>query len=108
MIEQVRERREERTRFDAVRDRLGAVLDAVADGITVQAPDGSVVYANATAVRLIGFESVDELLAAAPGEIVAHFELFDEEGRELPVAALPGRRALQGMSEGPVTVGFRW
>ena len=107
MIEQISERHEGSAAGEAIADRLGAVLDAVADGITVQAPDGRVVYANAMAVQLVGFDSPDELIAAAPAAIVSRFELFDEAGQPLSPALLPGRKALEGIVEPGLTVGFR-
>jgi PAS domain S-box-containing protein len=107
VIEQVEERNEGSAATEAIRARLAAVLDAVADGITVQAPDGNVVYANAMAVRLVGFAASEELLAATPAEILARFELFDAAGLPLPLSALPGRRALEGLTEPAITVGFR-
>lgn len=107
MIEHAAKRSTGSTARAAIADRLGAVLDAVDDGITVQDADGRVVYANATAVQLIGFASPDELVAAAPAEIMSRFELYDERGEALPLTALPGRRALQGITDPAATVGFR-
>jgi len=107
VIEQVRDDLQSALAGGALDDQLGAVLDAVADGVTVQDQRGHVVYANAAAVRLIGFTSTDEVLAATPAEILSRFELFDEAGTRLPVSALPGRRALEGVEEPEATVGFR-
>ncbi|MGE5691182.1 MAG: GAF domain-containing protein [Pseudomonadota bacterium] len=76
--------------------RLDVVLRDVADGITVQGPDGRLQYANDAAARTLGFASADALLAASLEEVVATFELFDENRRPLDVADLPGRRALAG------------
>src|SRR5688572_23332701 len=47
---------------------LPAILDAVADGVTVQEASGRLVYANGTALRMIGFESLAELLSASSAE----------------------------------------
>jgi PAS domain S-box-containing protein len=107
LIERATDRSTGSTARSAIADRLGAVLDSVDDGITVQDLDGRVVYANATAVQLIGFGTPDELIAAEPAEIVSRFELFDEAGAPLPLTALPGRRALHGISEPAATIGFR-
>jgi PAS domain S-box-containing protein len=107
VIEQVRDELRTALAAHGLDGQFGAVLDAVADGVTVQDRSGRVVYANAAAVRLIGFTSSDELLAAAPGEILTRFELFDEAGNRLPVSALPGRRALEGVGKPEATVGFR-
>ena len=45
------------------RDELDFILAGVADGVTAQAPDGSLIYANDAAVATLGFDSNDELLA---------------------------------------------
>lgn len=107
MIDRVDERYEGTAAATAIGGRLGAVLDSVADGITVQDPAGRVVYANAAAMRVIGFDSLAELIAASPAEIVARFDIFDEAGASLPISALPGRLALQGTPEPMATVQFR-
>ena len=43
----------------------------VADAVTAQAPDGALVYANEAAVRMVGYDDVEEMLAAPPGEVAA-------------------------------------
>ncbi len=86
---------------------LPAILDAIADGITVQDSTGRVVYANGTALRMIGFDTLPELLDATSDEILARFDLLDERGELLSPAELPGRLALQGVDVGPVVVGYR-
>ena len=86
---------------------LPAVLDAVADGVTVQDRTGQVVYANATALQMIGFDSLEDLLAASTAEILSRFELLDERGAPLSPAALPGRHALLGEVGAPIVVGYR-
>lgn len=89
------------------RDQLQAILEGVTEGITVMAPDGSLVYANQEAVRLIGASSVETLLAATSEEAAMRFEIEDEQGRPLPLSALPGRRALAGDRPEPMVVRFR-
>ena len=86
-----------RARLEESRRRLAAVLSEVADGITVQRPDGRLVYANDAAARTLGFDSPEALLALEPDELVSGFELFDEERRPLPATELPGRLALTGV-----------
>ena len=50
------------------RRRLAAVLGEVADGITVQGPDGRLVYANDAAARMLEYDSPEALLAVSPDE----------------------------------------
>lgn len=78
------------------RDQLEAILTNVADGITAQDTSGRVIYANAAAARLVGFESAEQMLTATPADYLERFEMFDEKGKPFPFADLPGRRALAG------------
>jgi PAS domain S-box-containing protein len=89
------------------RDQLQAILEGVDDGITVQAPDGSLVFANQGAATAIGFDTPEELAAAPVAEVMARFEVLDEEGQPLPLDRLPGRRALKGERNAGELVRFR-
>lgn len=89
------------------RDDLEAIVEGVADAVTAQGSDGRLVYANDAAVRLLGFADADELLAAPPQEFLRRFEMLDEDGAELPLERLPGRRALAGERPPPLTVRYR-
>jgi serine phosphatase RsbU (regulator of sigma subunit)/PAS domain-containing protein len=97
-------RLEERLRLMA--EELGATLNAVSEGITVQAPDGTLYLANAAAADMVGFDSVEALLAAQPAEIVARFQLLDADGSPLRPGRLPGRAALKGQH--PPEMLVRW
>ena len=83
------------------------LLDAVADGITIQAPNGTLVYVNPAAARSAGFDSPAEMLAVPPAEILSRFQLFDEQGAPLPHDKLPGRRALAGEPENERLIQFK-
>jgi PAS domain S-box-containing protein len=89
---------EQMARVDATqaREQLEAILAGVADAITAQAPDGSLLFANEAAVRTLGYSSREELLAAPLREVMNRFDVMDEEGRPFPLEQLPGRRALAG------------
>src|SRR5215217_4489406 len=43
-------------------EEVNTILGGVADAVTAQAPDGTLVYANDAAVRIVGFGTVAELL----------------------------------------------
>lgn len=87
--------------------RLRQIVDVVADGITVQALDGRIVYANDAAAQACGFDTADELLAAGREAILARFELLDEDAGPLDPRSLPGARVLRGEPSSDQTVGFR-
>jgi PAS domain S-box-containing protein len=86
---------------------LRSVLEGIAAGVTVQDERGRLLFANDDAARLSGFVDPARMLAATPGELIARFELVDEDGRPFEPARLPGRRVLAGEEPEPVLVGFR-
>ena len=100
---EILERQRTQNELRGSRDQLEAVLRGVADGITAQDPSGTLIYANETAARLAGFPSAQDMVEASLDELMAKFELLDEEGRPLPAHRLPGRRALAG-ENGPEEV----
>jgi len=85
------------------RDQLQAILGGVADGITVQNAAGKLVYVNAAAAKLLGYESPQALLEAPIQEILGKFEMMDEAGQPFPLEKLPGRLVFQG-SPAPETL----
>jgi PAS domain S-box-containing protein len=78
-------------------EQLESILRHVADAITVQAPDGRLLYANDAALRQLGYESLEELLSAPSDELLGRYDLLDHDGGALPVEALPSRLALRGV-----------
>jgi PAS domain S-box-containing protein len=91
----------------ASRDHLSAVLTSINEGITVQGPDGRLIYANDAAARITGFETGDQLVAAPLEEVIARFELYDDNGAPITPADLPSRRALAGETPDPMLIGYR-
>jgi len=81
----------------ATQRQLELVLRSVAEAITVQDPDGRLIFANDAAAEMVGFPSAEALIAARPEERMAGFEVLDEEGAPLGLETLPGRRALAGV-----------
>ena len=82
-------RLEQMARLEATqaREQLEAILRGVADGVTAQAPDGSLLFANAAAVEMLGYDSADELLNAPLGEIMSRFEIYDAHGAAVPASS---------------------
>jgi PAS domain S-box-containing protein len=77
--------------------QLEAVLANLAAAVTVQAPDGSLVYVNQAAAELMGCASPDEVMATPLHRLMERFVVLDERGQPFDVAQLPGRHALAGM-----------
>ncbi len=81
------------------RDQLDVILRGVADGITVQDPNGRVIYANDVAAQMSGFPSAEAMLNMPSDswmQAMSRFVLKDEAGHPLTIEQLPGRRALRG------------
>ena len=90
-----------------VGDDLRSIIEGIADAVTAQGPDGSLVYANDAAVRVLGFPSAEALLSAPMSEIMARWELLTPTGEPQSLMALPGRQALMGEEPEPMLVQFR-
>jgi PAS domain S-box-containing protein len=104
---EIAERRWAQEELRASRDQLEAVLRGAAEGITAQDPTGKVIYANEAAARLTGFSSVQEVMSSSPAEVLARYEVLDEEGNPFPLDRLPGRRALAGEEGVEEVIRFR-
>ena len=93
---------EARRSADAARERLDVMLGSLAEAVTVQDRAGKTIYANDAAVRLLGARSLDEVLAAPPGELAARFAITKEDGSPVEVEEFPGRRAVLGQPAVPM------
>ena len=58
-------------------------------------------------MAITGYDTVEQLLSAAPGQIISRFEMTDEDGGPLAVERLPGRRAMSGEEPEPLVVRSR-
>jgi len=106
-LRDISERRRAQEQREQARDQLEAILRGVADGVTAQGPDGTLLFANDAAVQVLGFDTADELLAAPLSEVMGRFELFGEDGEPFPIERLPGRRALLGETGAEELLRFR-
>jgi PAS domain S-box-containing protein len=87
--------------------RLETILDGVDEGITVQDQRGRLLYANAAAARLVGFDTPEAMVKASVDEIAGRFEILGEDGQPFPLDKLPGRIVLEGGQPAEVTLRFR-
>jgi PAS domain S-box-containing protein len=78
------------------RDQLNLILKSIAEGVTAQRPDGTLVFANEAAAQLSGFATVEELVTAPLDELRGAYEMFHEDGTPFSFDELPGQRALEG------------
>ncbi|MDX1993692.1 MAG: PAS domain S-box protein [bacterium] len=81
--------------LQASRDQLQAILQNVAEGVTVQAGDGKVMYVNRAATEMLGFKANDDMMDMTLSAIEQTFELCDESGSPMSFSDLPSRQALR-------------
>jgi PAS domain S-box-containing protein len=87
----------------AIRDqRLSVILDALAEAVTIRAPNNHLVYANPAALERLGFSSSKELREADPRALMGPWETTDEHGRELAMDDLPSVKLLRGEQPQPL------
>ena len=87
----------------AIRDqRLAVILDVLAEAVTIRAPNNHLVYANQAALDRLGFDTVAELRAADPHELMGPYETTDEHGREIRMEDLPSVKLLRGEEPEPL------
>ena len=85
--------------LDATQARLDGILGSLGEAVTVHDERGKTIYANEAAAKLLGCESVEEVLASEPGDLAAHFTITKDDGTPVAIDDLPGRRLLQGENE---------
>ncbi len=91
-----------------VEHELAAILSGLADAVTVQQPDGRVIYANQAAADLLGFGTPAELLEAGGAAAMQRFETLNPDGSPVTVEQLPGRRVLAGEEPEPLLLRTRF
>jgi PAS domain S-box-containing protein len=76
--------------------RLDGILGSLGEAVTVHDEQGKTVYVNDAAVELLGATSVEEVLAAEPGDLAGRFHITREDGSPVQLGDLPGRRLVAG------------
>src|SRR3954470_6028139 len=81
---------------EATGRRLDAILGSLAEAVTVHDDSGKTIYANDAAVKLLGASSLDEILAAQPGDLARRFVITGEDGTPVATGDFPGRKVVAG------------
>lgn len=88
------------------REQLAIILQGVADGIIVYAPDSRIIYANEAAAQMTGYASTQDMLATPPLGITNQYELLDEQGQPFTHDQLTHRRVLAGEASAQAIIGY--
>jgi PAS domain S-box-containing protein len=81
---------------------LPPVLDALAEAVTIRAPDDSLIYANRAALARMGMSTLTELQGADPKALMADYETTAANGEPLSLEDLPSVRLLRGEDPEPL------
>lgn len=84
--------------------QLEATLANLAEAVLVRDADGRMVFANPATARLLGVDTAEAVTSAAPGSLMALYDVFDEQGRGLTLADLPSMKAQRGERPDPLLV----
>ena len=84
--------------------RLEAILQNVAEAITLVDAHGETVFANRAAAELLGAVHPEELVRREPGTIWSRYIVLDEDGGPLSLEQMPARRILGGEQPDPLLV----
>jgi PAS domain S-box-containing protein len=82
--------------------RFAAVIDSLAEAVTLRDLDDRIFYANRAALESLGYASVEDLRAARPAAIMDDYTVRGEDGRELGMADVPSVRLLRGEDPPPL------
>jgi GAF domain-containing protein len=91
--------------IEELRRRWAPILDGLGEGVTIQTADGKVLYANQAVADQLGL-TVEQVVAAQPGELVGRFDVRDEHGHPISGDRMPGRVILreEGVEEASLLV----
>jgi PAS domain S-box-containing protein len=76
--------------------RLRAIVDSLAEAITIRGRDNRLIYANRAALDRLGIATTEELAQADPQALMGPYATFAEDGSEIGLADLPSVRLLRG------------
>lgn len=96
--EEIQRRKEMENELTKSKDQLEVILQNIVDGITVQDKQGSIIFANDMAAKMIGYASSAELLKTPLSTVMDKFEMLCEDDTPFPLHQLPGRKVLSGES----------
>jgi serine phosphatase RsbU (regulator of sigma subunit) len=83
---------------------LIGVLDALADAVTIRAPDDRLIYANQAALERLGLDSVEDLRSADPRGLMGGWTTTGEDGGPIAMDDLPSVRLLRGARPDPLVL----
>lgn len=74
---------------ERARDEIKVIIESVTDAITAQDPQGTVLFANDAAAKLLGFASTASVMGQTGTVLRPRYAMVDEAGNEFPYEKLP-------------------
>ncbi|HSD83482.1 MAG TPA: GAF domain-containing protein, partial [Anaerolineae bacterium] len=108
MVAMAVERRRAEEALQLSRAELATIMNSMSDGISAITKEDKRVYVNEALVRLLRFNSTEELLALSIKEYPQRFDLLDEQGQPLASEFFPTQRALRGQPTEGLVAHFKF
>jgi PAS domain S-box-containing protein len=89
-------------RLRAAGPGMAAILDSLAEAVTIRDPSHHIVYANPAALAHMGFSSLEEMQARGLNSIMDDYVVQDEDGKDLTMQDIPSVRQLAGQPAEPL------
>jgi PAS domain S-box-containing protein len=109
--ERVANEQERSRRFDELQgelrvseQRLAAIVDSLAEAVTIRGPDDRLVYAKRAALDRLGLSTLEQVVEADPRALMAGYETVGEDGLPIAMEDLPSVRLLRGEQPEPLTL----
>jgi PAS domain S-box-containing protein len=84
--------------------QFDAIVGELSDPVTIRDREHRIVYANRAALAHLGFESLEELRATSPDQIMSEYRVVGEDGGEVSMQEVPSVRILRGDSAEPLLI----
>jgi PAS domain-containing protein len=90
------------TELQTMEAQLSVALGSLSEAVTIQNPQGNLIYANQAAAEMMGFVDPSQVLAQSGDALVGRYDYYRADDTPLDPAEFPGRQVLAGGSPEPV------
>ena len=84
--------------------RFEAVVGSFGDPVTIRDRQDRIIYANAAALEVLGFESVEQLSVTPPDDIMSDYIVSGDDGSPVVMEDIPSVRILRGLRADPLLI----
>jgi PAS domain S-box-containing protein len=80
------------------------LLKTLGEAVTIRDRSDQLVYANRAALRLLGYDTLEEVQSRGLDEIMSEYVVVDDDGKPVEMSDLPSVRLLQGKPAEPLLI----